>query len=293
MNSAWYVGQVSHTRHAPVAHHFDYSMMMGLFDLDELHRLDAEVRGFGMDRRSPVGFHTADHGPAEGTALRPWAAERLTDAGLDPTGATGPIQLMCMPRTFGFGFDPITVWFLHDGDGAPSALIHEVRNTFGHRHAYVAPIGDPDRPLWRQRADKTLHVSPFFDRDGTYDFTVKPPATVTGSKASIRIDYSGDDGPLLTASFEGERRPFTTAGMLGAVAHSPAMAQKAVAGIHLEALKLWRKRLSYRSVPAPPDHATTPGSGCPVAHGSATSNDSAFPYDSAFRDDTALEGTTR
>ncbi len=198
MNSAWYVGQVSHTRHAPVAHHFDYSMMMGLFDLDELHRLDAEVRGFGMDRRSPVGFHTADHGPAEGTALRPWAAERLTDAGLDPTGATGPIQLMCMPRTFGFGFDPITVWFLHDGDGAPSALIHEVRNTFGHRHAYVAPIGDPDRPLWRQRADKTLHVSPFFDRDGTYDFTVKPPATVTGSKASIRIDYSGDDGPLLT-----------------------------------------------------------------------------------------------
>lgn len=175
MNSAWYVGQVSHTRHAPVAHHFDYSMMMGLFDLDELHRLDAEVRGFGMDRRSPVGFHTADHGPAEGTALRPWAAERLTDAGLDPTGATGPIQLMCMPRTFGFGFDPITVWFLHDGDGAPSALIHEVRNTFGHRHAYVAPIGDPDRPLWRQRADKTLHVSPFFDRDGTYDFTVNRP----------------------------------------------------------------------------------------------------------------------
>lgn len=268
--SAWYVGRVGHTRHAPVPHRFDYSMMMGLFDLDELDLLDRSVRGFGVNRRSAVGFRTADHGPADGSPLRPWAADRLADAGLDPAGADGPIRLLCMPRTLGYGFDPITVWFLHDEGGRPSALIHEVRNTFGHRHSYVAPVDDPGRPLWRQRVEKTMHVSPFFDRDGWYDFTVRPPTADAGSTTSVRIDYSNGDGPQLTASFVGERRPFTTAGMLGAAAHSPAVAQKAIVGIHFEALKLWRKRLRYRSVPRPPDRPVTAGSGsgtpgCPVS----------------------------
>ena len=62
--SAWYVGRITLTRHAPVRHHFDHSIMMGLFDLDEMDRLQAAVRGFGVDRWSPIGFRTADHGPA-------------------------------------------------------------------------------------------------------------------------------------------------------------------------------------------------------------------------------------
>ena len=197
--SAWYVGKVRHVRHQPVTHRFDYSMMMGLFDLDELERLDAGVRGFGVDRHAPIGFHTADHGPADGSPLRPWAADRLADAGLDRAGADGPIRLLCMPRTFGLGFDPITVWFLHDADGSPSAVIHEVRNTFGDRHAYVAPVVDPGRTPWRQSIPKTMHVSPFFDRDGRYDFRIVPPSSTPGSSVSIRIDYRNDDGLLLTA----------------------------------------------------------------------------------------------
>lgn len=262
--SGWYLGRVRHVRHRPVRHRFDYSMAMGLFDLDELERLDSEVRGFGVDRRSPIGFRTADHGPADGSPLRPWAVDRLADAGLGVAAADGPIRLLCMPRTFGFGFDPITVWFLHHADGTPSALIHEVRNTFGHRHAYVAPIEDASTTPWRQRADKTMHVSPFFDRDGRYDFRIVPPTAGEGSPVSIRIDYSDDDGKLLTASFSGLRRPFTTRGTLAAIVHTPAVAQKAIVGIHVEALRLWRKGLAYRSVPEPPLRPTTAGSGCPV-----------------------------
>ena len=262
--SGWYVGRVRHVRHRPVAHRFDSSMMMGLFDLDELDRLDAEVRGFGVDRHSPIGFHTADHGAADGSPLRPWAVERLADAGIDAAAAEGPIRLLCMPRTFGFGFDPITVWFLHFADGTPSALIHEVRNTFGDRHAYVAPIDDPRHTPWRQGADKTMHVSPFFDRGGRYDFRIVPPTAEEGSPVSVRIVYGDDDGPLLTASFAGVRRPFTTLGTLGAIAHTPAVAQKAIVGIHLEALRIWRKGVAYRSVPEAPQRSTTAGSGCPV-----------------------------
>lgn len=265
LTSAWYVGRVRHVRHHPVQHRFDHTMMMGLFDLDELERLDGEVRGFGVDRHTPIGFHTADHGPADGSPLRPWAADRLADAGLDTAGAEGPIQLLCMPRTFGFGFDPITVWFLHSADGSPSALIHEVRNTFGHRHAYVAPVEDAPGTLWHQSIPKTMHVSPFFDRDGRYDFRVVPPTGEPDSKVSVRIDYRNDDHQLLTASFVGERRPFTTRGMLAAVAHSPAVTQKAIVAIHYEALRLWRKHLTYRSVPEAPAQPTTAGDGCPIA----------------------------
>ena len=97
-------------------------------------------------------------------------------------------------------------------------------------------------------AEKVFHVSPFFDVAGAYDFRLRPP----GEKVSVVINYSEDDEPLLTASFSGVRLPLTDGTLISRFLSHPLVSFKVIAGIHWEALKLLRKRVGFRSKPAPP-----------------------------------------
>ncbi|MBY5162944.1 DUF1365 domain-containing protein [Salsipaludibacter albus] len=265
LRSGLYPGVVVHRRRGEIDHDLRQRVVMGLFDLDELDLLDREVTGFGVDRPAPVAFRTDDHGRADGSDLRDWFTEVTAGAGV--RDVSGPLQVLSMPRVLGYAFDPISVWFGHDAGGRPSAVVHEVRNTFGQRHAYVVPdplagrVGpDPEgATVVRHRADKAFHVSPFFDVDGTYDFTLRMP----DDRAALGILHHAGDGHTLTASFTGRRRAFTTAGLWRSMARHPLLPQAVTGGIHLHAARLWAKGATYRPVP---DHDRGVTTGCPVTH---------------------------
>lgn len=256
VHSALYPGIVRHRRRGEVDHELTSRVVMGLFDLDELAALDASVRGFGVDRAAPVAFRSSDHGHGDGSDLRSWLGGLATSAGIHDV--SGPARVLCMPRVLGYAFDPISVWFCHDRHGRLSAVVHEVRNTFGGRHAYVVPeplvgaVGGPATPggedagrVLHHRADKAFHVSPFFDVDGDYEFRLRVPA----GRVAVGITHHAGDGHVLTASFVGRRAPFTTAELWRQMLRHPVLPQRAVAQIHLEAVKLWRKGARYRPVP--------------------------------------------
>ena len=251
MRSAIYTGRVLHRRYAPTEHRLDYSVYSLLLDLDELDEIDRSIRWFSVDRFNLFSFRTTDHGPRDGTDLRTWARSLLGQAGVDI--GTGRIQLLVYPRILGYGFDPLTVWYCHDEAGRLAGVIHEVRNTFGEWHSYVVPVdGQSDRVLTHS-ADKVFHVSPFFDVRGRYDFRLTEP----GSSLSVVIDYSGEEGKLLTASFSGRRSPLTSVGLIRRFFDHPLVSLKVIAGIHWEALKLARKRVGYRPKPQPPSSPVT------------------------------------
>ncbi len=251
MSSAIYTGQVAHRRYAPKQHALRYRVYSLLLDIDELDRLDEELRWFSVDRFNLLSFRRRDHGPRDGSALRPWARRVLGDAGVEI--GCGRIQLLVYPRILGYGFDPLTVWYCHDESGRLAGIIHEVRNTFGEYHCYVAPVGRTEGEPVTHTADKVFHVSPFFDVAGTYDFRLRPP----GAAVSVVIDYSEAGEPLLTASFSGVRSPLTDRNLLRRFWSHPLVTFKVIAGIHWEALKLFRKRVGFRSKPEPPSVGVT------------------------------------
>ncbi len=255
MRSAIYTGQVSHRRFAPTQHALRYRVYSLLLDIDELDRLDAQLRWFSVDRFNLLSFRRRDHGPRDGSALRPWAQRLLGAAGVQIGG--GRIQLLVYPRILGYGFDPLTVWYCHDESGRLAGIIHEVRNTFGEYHCYVAPVGPTEDTLVTHTAEKSFHVSPFFDVAGTYDFRLRAP----GRAVSVVIDYSEHDEPLLTASFSGVRAALTDRNLLSRFLSHPLVTFKVIAGIHFEALKLLGKRVGFRSKPEPPSASVTYASG--------------------------------
>jgi uncharacterized protein len=243
-----YRGTVMHARLKPVAHRFTYDVFTILVDLDRLGEADRASALFSVNRPNLVSLHERDHGPRDGSALRPWVGRVLSQAGVDLSG--GRVLMQCYPRILGTVFNPLTVYFCYAAGGGLAAMIYEVRNTFGQYHTYVAPVrpGELSPAGLRQERDKLFYVSPFNGLAMRYRFRVRPPT----DGLALRILATDRDGPLLAATFHGTHSPLTTASLLAAWASSPLLTLKVLGGIHWEALRLWRKGMRLVPRPAPP-----------------------------------------
>jgi len=245
----FYDGHVMHARFKPVPHRFRYSVFSLLIDLDRLEEAGRLAWFFSIGRFNLLSFHPRDHGPQEkGDDPR-----RALDTLLDHAGLTekpGRVLLLCYPRVFGFVFNPLSVYFIYAASGPLTSIVYEVRNTFGERHSYVAPIRDGELTAAgiRQSRDKLFYVSPFLDQPMRYHFRLRPP----GADVALRIHETDKDGPILAAVFAGKAVPVTNRNVLRLSLLMPLMTLKVVLGIHFEAMRLWFKGIRFYSRPAPP-----------------------------------------
>lgn len=232
MNSELYAGKVVHARLRPKRHKLTYRVFSLLLDLDEIEALSRKLKLFAHNSAAVFSFHDRDHGDGGGD-LRGWVGAQLGAAGI--ALAAPKITMLCYPRIFGYVFNPLTVWFCHEGDEL-RAILYEVHNTFHERRTYVIRVA-PGANAIEQTCNKELYVSPFVPMDCAYRFHIEPP----GDKVLVAIDETDRDGLLLKARFYGNRQPLTDASLLRALFAYPLMTLKVTAAIHWEALKLWAK----------------------------------------------------
>lgn len=233
MNSAIYIGAVSHHRLRPRKHKFRYRVFALLLDLGELDQLTRNSWLLGRNRAAPLSFHDKDHG--DGGDLCQWLDRLFAERGISAGGAK---RVLCYPRLFGFVFNPLSTWFCHDESGALAAIVYEVHNTFHERHAYVLPVTASNGPI-RQECAKDFYVSPFLSNDCSYRFNIRPP----GDDVLVAIDEKEGGAPVLSAFFSGRRRELTDRNLVVALLRHPLMTIKIAAAIHFEALRLWLKRV--------------------------------------------------
>ncbi|WP_430473366.1 DUF1365 domain-containing protein [Thalassospira lucentensis] len=252
--SALYEGVVTHHRLRPKKHKLRYSVFSFLLDLDEIDDLAAKLRLFSRNRFNLFSFHDRDH--ADGGAVNLRTRLEAILAQHDLGDCAHNIQLLCYPRLLGFVFNPLSVYFCYRADGAIGAVLYEVSNTFGDRHSYLIPVGDAavdDKGVLRQSCAKGLYVSPFVDMVADYHFCIKVP----GDTVAVTIRETDENGPFLNAAFVGGRNVLSDRKLIGAFIRYPLMTLKVVAGIHWEALLLWRKGMKFHKRPAPPREAVT------------------------------------
>lgn len=251
--AALYFGDVMHARLKPMGHRFTYRVMSLLIDLDRLDDANRSSRLFGVNRAALYSFHEKDHGDRDGSSLRAYAQRCAASHGIDLTG--GRVELLCYPRLLGYTFNPLSVYFCHRADGALALIIYEVRNTFGDIHAYALPVsaGEHTDAGIRQVQDKLFYVSPFIEKAMRYHFRVSPPA----DQVKLRILETDNEGPLLAATFHGQRRTLSSRALLRSFFSLPLVTFKIMAAIHWEALRLWIK--GARLVPRPKAAAANNG----------------------------------
>lgn len=248
LSSSLYVGRLKHSRLRPMGHTFEYRVFHGLFDVDELASLDTDLKLFSLGRRNLFGLDLKDHGPGDGSAWRPWVESTLEKAGVTLDG--GPIKLLCFPRIVGYAFNPISVWYGYGPGGELRGVIHEVRNTFGDVHFYVAPV---EADNTGHRVSKQMHVSPFNDLDQEYVFTINDP----GKRLLLAIDQVDNQGVMFRAGLRLTRHPLTDGALARVFVTHPLLTLKVIGGIHWQALRLWLKGAKYHSRPAPPINSIT------------------------------------
>ncbi|NIZ03850.1 DUF1365 domain-containing protein [Thalassospira lucentensis] len=260
--SALYEGVVSHHRLRPKRHKLRYRVFSFLLDLDEIDALSSRLRLFSRNRFNLFSFHDADHGSIKAKGqrsdksadLRP-RVEAVLNAH-DLGDCAYKIELLCYPRLLGFVFNPLSVYFCHRSDGSVGAVLYEVSNTFGDRHSYLIPAG-PDgadkKGVLRQSCAKGFYVSPFIDMEADYHFRIAMP----DDTVAVAIRETDSKGVFLTAAFTGDRNALSDRNLLSAFIRYPLMTLKVVAGIHWEALLLWRKGMKFHKRPAPPPNSVT------------------------------------
>ncbi len=239
-------GRTWHGRKGAIGNAFAYGIDYVLVDAED--PAPAAPWLFSRNRANLAALRDRDHGgpPGRGRGAA-WVREALDERGLSHLAQR--VELLAQPRVLGHVFNPVSFWLIRDRAGALRAVIAEVTNTFGDRHAYLChrddlgPIGAADT----LRARKCFHVSPFQRIAGGYAFRFD----IRPDRIAIRIDLAdGADG--LVATLAGPRRPLTARALAGAALRRPLGSRRVLALIHWQALKLWWKGARYLGRPAPP-----------------------------------------
>lgn len=247
--SGFLFGQVMHRRLRPFGNVFKYRLFSMVVDVDAI-AAEARDKGvlFGVDRPALLSFYARDHGPRDGSALRPWIEAKLREAGCGED--VKRIRIVAFPRVLGYVFNPISVWFCERADGSTGAVLYEVNNTFGERRSYLftdLPAAHPGEVL-RHACGKAFHVSPFFDVSGGYAFRTRVP----DARYDIAITFADEAGAQLFAAQTGRFARLSARSCWTALLAYPLLTFGVVAAIHWQALKLVLRGVKYRSKPPPP-----------------------------------------
>lgn len=238
---ALYDATVVHTRRARLKRRFSHPVYMWLVDVDALPELPWWMRPL-------ASFRAEDHlGSPERSIsenVRNWLASN--EVKLDG----GRILMLANARTFGYVFNPLSVFWCYDASGELACIVTEVHNTYRERHCYLL---HPDSG-GRADVDKEFYVSPFLPMGGHYVMRFSQP----GPLLSVTIALRQGGETAFSASLRGKRVPATRRSVLRHALRRPLMSQRVSALIRRHGVALWLRRLP---VIARPRHAPQEGVG--------------------------------
>jgi len=218
-----------------VRHSFSHRHYQWLVDVDRL----PEHRGL---LRLVTRIEASDHLDSGrlGGGIRGDLSRFLTRRGitLEPTDR---VLMLAHARVLGHTFDPLSVFWCLAPDDTVRAVVFEVHNTYGERHAYLLDLNEDGRG----RVDKELYVSPFNDVSGEYDVTVR----LNPQRVHVAIALHRDGRRVMTAASSGSPLPASPRNIVRTVARHLLMTYRVSLLIRVHGVRLWLSRLPV--VPRP------------------------------------------
>lgn len=222
LTPAVYPTRVTHLQRSPVHYYAEHRSYSWYVDVDQLPRLPRWLRPFAR-------FEAVDHldGAPQDT-LRQRVDTCLARHGIFLPG--GRVTALLMPRVLGRAFNPLSLFWCHDSDGALRCVIAEVQTVDGHRYAYLLPPAE-DGPA---AVTDAVANPPFTDDSGYY--LVRAPRP--GEHLDLAVSLHRDNHAALVATWRGSRRAATVGQILRLQLTSPLAPQMARLSMRLRALML-------------------------------------------------------
>jgi DUF1365 family protein len=235
---------------------------MVYLDLDELDLLAERFKLFGKNRWNLLSFYDEDHFIFVRQTGKP---DRIARATFDYTGEKyigkntkervkealrelgfafepGKVLLLTGLRNLGYIFNPVSFYYCYDVEGKLRVLLSEVNNTYRDQKLFHTTV-DPGVKRHNDRQKKNFYVSPFIDINTEITWSFEEP----GETLLMEVDSVKDDQAILNTSLTGERRRLSTKSILLLFLRYPMVPLFTIIFIHWQALKLWLKKVRFRS----------------------------------------------
>jgi hypothetical protein len=214
---------------------------MPLVYLDELEAVTSLHPLWSSRLPAPVWFRRADYLGDKGAPL----SESVRNIVEDRLGSrpAGPVAMLANLRTWGWLFNPISMYFCTGTDGrSVEALVAEVENTPWHERCPYA-VGPPGH----HRFAKEMHVSPFLPMDVEYALSYTAPA----ERFVVRVDVLRGVERLFSATLSLRRRALDRRALGQLLWHHPAATYRVSAGIYAQAARLAFRKAPFCPHPVP------------------------------------------
>jgi DUF1365 family protein len=235
MSPALFECEVMHRRLKPEQKRFDYRIFMLSVDLDAI----PTPTFLSHNRFNLYSLNDTDHidlGHPGGIKanLLAWLAGQKIEVPDDVK-----VRLVTLPRILGYGFNPVSFFYLNKADGTPLFAVAEVVNTYREMKLYL--VDQDGAGIWKKRIAKDFYVSPFSDPGDAFDFRLGLPR----EKLRVTINNLTDNEVTLTSTIRGSARNLSSLRLLGYAFKYPLLSLKIITMIHWQALKLWLNKVSH------------------------------------------------
>ena len=242
------ISDIHHTRHGQPSHFLARRGLSIWIDLDQLADANRQSRFFSVGQFNVMSFFESDYGPNFGhkkpvTSLSAYVRDMASK--ILPHAHVAHVRLLTFPRIMGVSFNPLSVYVAQNDLGVDILYIYEVRNTFGDMHAYIGTPVDGHSIL---EAQKIFHVSPFFPVSGRYRLHIRHDQ----AQIKLVMRYLIGTKPALTATMRGGVAPLSNRSLWAGLWRAGQWPLRPLLSIHVEAAKLWMKKLQFYKRPAAP-----------------------------------------
>ena len=206
-------------------------------DLDEIPKLDKHTPIFSYNKFNIFSFFDKDYLSENNKSTKIKVIEYLRSNGLQ-IDCNCKIELITMPRIFGYTFNPVSFYFISEGNNHRYSIA-QVNNTFGEMKLYL--LTDFSNFEYELKTRKYFYVSPFSRLDTYFHFKFKIP----NKNLDIRIDEYEDNKKILLSSIFGHEKPFHNSLLIKFIFIYPFLTLKVILLIHYHALLLKFKGLGH------------------------------------------------
>lgn len=203
MSHKFQEGIIYHKRMSPKKHEFKYKFFMLDIDMNSYEKLDNKY--FSKNSFNLFSFNTKNHF-GESEDFRENIKELLNKYSIK---STEKMRFITLPSILGYVFNPISILILFQKN-TPTYMIAEVHNYNGGRVIYPVKLESKDNKHFKGVGIKNMYVSPFFNRDGRYEFSL----TYQANQFSLGINLFEKDVKMLNSTFVGKPRVFNEINIL-------------------------------------------------------------------------------
>ena len=153
------VAKIIHSRNRDSKNYFSYKapyLLLNLKDKSQFSKI------FSYNKLNFFSISNQDHGyRKKNKSLLNFAEDMAVKFSIHYS----QIFFLSIPRIFGYAFNPISFYIYLNKNGDLTAIIYEVKNTFGDQTHYL-DIGN----FTKKKFKKNMYVSPFIEMNCSYEF---------------------------------------------------------------------------------------------------------------------------